>query len=203
MTGTSHRGRRPGDPAVTRRAILEAARTAFAESGYELATIRVIAAAAGVDPALVHYHFGTKQELFVTAHQFPISPALVQAALNGTEGTLGERLARTYLTAALSGGPFEAFIRAAMSNPAARALLREFVETALLDAFEDRLEGPDARLRIALAGSHLVGIFMMRRIIGIDAIAEADLETIVTMVAPSLDRYLGDPASTSAGPEPG
>ncbi|MBU1226869.1 MAG: TetR family transcriptional regulator [Actinobacteria bacterium] len=196
MTGRPRRGRRPGDPAVTRTGILEAARSVFAESGYERATIRAIAERAGVDSSLVHYHFGTKQDLFVAAHDFPISPATLRAVLEGGEGTLGERMARTYLTAALSGGSLEAFVRAAISNPTARLLLKEFVESAFLDAFEGRIEGPDARLRMALAASHLVGIFMARRIVGIDAIADADLETIVRMVAPSLDRYLGgEPAA--------
>ena len=191
MTPAARRGRRPGDPAVTRQTILEAARTAFAESGYEKVTIRAIAAGAGVDPALVHHHFGSKQELFVAAHDLPVSPALVRAAIDGTGGTLGERLARSYLSATLAdGGPLEALVRSAMSNPTAREMLRDFVEGEILDAFEGEIEGPDARLRVALAGSHLVGLFMMRRILGIDAVSDAALEDLVIAIAPALDRYL-------------
>ena len=67
-------GRRPGNP-DTRQAILAAARTAFAERGFDGASIRHIAAAAGVDPALVHHYFGTKDQLFLAAMQAPIDPA--------------------------------------------------------------------------------------------------------------------------------
>jgi AcrR family transcriptional regulator len=175
---------------VTRRAILDAAREVFAGQGYDGATIRSIAAEAGVDPALVHHHFGTKEDLFVAATEFPFSPALIEAAIRGTDGTIGERLARAYLTAVLDGGAIEALIRSAMTNRRARGLLREFVESAVLDAFEGYVEGPDARLRMALAGSHLVGVVMFRRIIGVGALVETDVEDIVQMVAPALDRYL-------------
>ena len=191
MTSRPARGRRPGDPAVTRRAILAAARSAFARAGYERATIRAIASAAGVDPALVHHYFGTKQELFVAAHELPTSPAAVQAVLEGSEGTLGERVTRLYLSAALTeGGPFESLIRAAMTNPPARAMLRRFIERGMLDTLAPHLGGPDARFRLMLAGSHLMGLFMARRVLGVDALREADLEELVRVVGPTIDHYL-------------
>ena len=67
-------GRRPGNP-DTREAILDAAREAFAEQGYDGASIRGIATSAGVDPALVHHYFGTKDQLFLAAMNSPIDPA--------------------------------------------------------------------------------------------------------------------------------
>lgn len=184
-------GRRPGDPEVTRQAILDAARTEFAEAGYERATIRAIAARAGVDPALVHHHFGSKEDLFVTAHEFPFNPSIIQEALGEGEGTLGERLARSYLTIALQDERIEALIRSAATNDMARDMLRGFVQSALLDAFEEQIEGPDARLRMALAAAQLIGVVMMRRIVGVDAVVDADVETIVERVAPVLDHHLG------------
>ena len=66
-------GRRPG-VSGTREAILDAARRAFAEQGYQRATVRDVARLAGVDPALVHHYFGTKQELFVAAVRLPVNP---------------------------------------------------------------------------------------------------------------------------------
>jgi AcrR family transcriptional regulator len=66
-------GRRPGNP-DTREAVLAAAREAFAERGFDGASIRGIATAAGVDPALVHHYFGTKDQLFLTAVQAPADP---------------------------------------------------------------------------------------------------------------------------------
>ena len=64
-------GRRPGNP-DTREAILGAARTAFADKGYDGASIRTIATGAGVDPALVHHYVGTKDKLFLAAMNMPI-----------------------------------------------------------------------------------------------------------------------------------
>jgi len=197
---TRPRGRRPGDPDVTRRAILEAASATFAEAGYEQATIRAIAARAGVDPSLVHHHFGTKEDLFVAAHEFPISPGQVAAALRdpGSE-PLGERITRLYLRAAFGEG-LESLIRSAMTNPTARTMLREFVERGILDTLEGELEGDHARLRIGLAASHLIGLFIMRRVVGIDVIRDADEDTLVAIVGPTVGRYLsGDLGGMPAG----
>lgn len=190
---------------MTRQAILAAARAAFAADGYERATIRAIAARAGVDPALVHHHFGTKEELFVAAHDFPISPAGLVAALSGNEGTLGERVARLYLTAAFTeGSPFQSLIGGALTNTTARDLFRQFIERGILDTIVPRLPAPDARIRVLLAGSHLVGLFLMRRVLGVEPLKDADLDYLVAVVGPTIDRYLtGDlgslPGSALAG----
>ena len=184
------RGRRPGDPALTRRSILDAARATFAEHGYEKATIRAIAEAAAVDPALVHHHFGCKQDLFVAAHELPVSPARLRELLRSDVGTVGERFARVYLGALSESEAYEALVRAAVSNDGARRMLREFVEGEILDVLAAEMDEPDARLRAALAASHLVGLYMMRRIFGISAVAEPDLDDLVAAVAPALDQYL-------------
>ena len=63
-------GRRPGNQ-DTRSAILESARNAFAEKGFDQSSIRAIAAAAGVDAALVHHYFGTKEKLFLAVLNAP------------------------------------------------------------------------------------------------------------------------------------
>src|SRR5699024_7200429 len=48
----------------SKEAIVSAARAEFASSGYERATIRTIAARAGIDPAMVIRYFGSKRALF-------------------------------------------------------------------------------------------------------------------------------------------
>jgi len=185
------RGRRPGDPEVTKGAILDAARAAFAETGYDGATIRAIAAQAGVDPALIHHHFGTKEELFVAAHELPISPAGMIAAIEHGEGGLGKRVARMFLTATFTpGGPYEAMVRSAMTHETARRMMRDFIERGVLDALAPRLGVPDARLRIMLVGSHLMGLFMLRRVFEVETLQDVDLEDLVQIVAPTVERYL-------------
>ena len=90
-------GRRPGNQ-DTRDAILNAAREAFADRGFDGASIRSIATAAGVDPALVHHYFGTKDQLFLDTVQAPIDPAeLIGGVLGEGLGNAGERLVRTML----------------------------------------------------------------------------------------------------------
>src|SRR5256885_14286274 len=91
-------GRRPGNQ-DTREAIVEAARKAFAERGYDRASIRAIATSAGVDPALVHHYFGTKDELFLATVNAPIDPAtILPAVLAGDRDELPERLVRTFVS---------------------------------------------------------------------------------------------------------
>src|SRR5207248_8860941 len=78
--GVARTGRRPGTSG-TREKILAAARRQFARSGYDRASIRMIAASARVDPKLVHHFYGSKHDLFVAAMGLPIDPAKVIPAL--------------------------------------------------------------------------------------------------------------------------
>src|SRR4051812_39471436 len=101
MSSTSRaprRGRRPGAP-DTRATILDAARSAFAESGFAGTTVRGVAAAAGVDAALVHHYFGTKDDLFLAAMELPVDPrgVIAPAVAGGIDGA-GERLLRAFLS---------------------------------------------------------------------------------------------------------
>src|SRR5437879_10764639 len=95
---TTDAGQRRGRPAGSppnREAILAAAREQFTERGYDGATIRGIAAAAGVDPALVHHYFGPKEDLFAAALRLPVSPRdILQDVVAGGVDGLGERLVR-------------------------------------------------------------------------------------------------------------
>ena len=90
-------GRRSGTT-QTREQIAIAARTLFAELGYERATFRAIAAAAGVDPALVVHFYGSKDELFREVMQLPpaFADALVRVA-EGPRSQMGRRLAALVL----------------------------------------------------------------------------------------------------------
>ena len=54
--------------------ILDEARELFARNGIGNTSIRAVAAAAGVDSALVHHYFGTKEKLFAAAVHIPIDP---------------------------------------------------------------------------------------------------------------------------------
>lgn len=54
----------PENEAETAGAILDAAETLFAVQGFAATTIKQIGAEAGVNPALIYYYFGSKDELY-------------------------------------------------------------------------------------------------------------------------------------------
>src|SRR6266545_3836915 len=109
-------GRRPGNQ-DTREAILAAARATFADRGYDRASIRAIATSAGVDPALVHHYFGTKEELFLATVNAPIDPReVIPEILAGSRDEIGERLVRMFVRVwdSPTGTAAAALLRSAM-----------------------------------------------------------------------------------------
>src|ERR1700739_4233560 len=88
-------GRRPGN-ADTRQEIVEAAARVFAEKGYDGTSLRAVARAAGVDPALVHHYFDGKADLFVTAMALPFDPREVKRA-NVDSGAAGSAVVESFV----------------------------------------------------------------------------------------------------------
>ena len=196
MTVKRKAGRRPGNPDVTKRAILEAARAVFGESGFERATIRSIAARAGVDPALVHHHFGAKQDLFVAAHELQVDPAsMIVSLAEVPRAEIAQQIVRLYLT--VFGGkesPALSLLRAAATNENAARMLREYLEHVLLSNASALTDKPDARLRVALIGSHMMGVIFAREVVGVPEISDPQVEDLVRVLSPMVDRYLNAPA---------
>ena len=126
-------GRRAGESG-TREAVLEAARERFADLGYDGATIRAIAADAGVDSALVHHFYGTKEQLFAEAVGFPAVPSEVLAkVMEGGLTKLGDSVIRSILTLWETDDGAEriaALLRSAVANESAMRMLREFLTSA-------------------------------------------------------------------------
>jgi AcrR family transcriptional regulator len=186
-------GRRPG-VSGTREAILDAARREFAEQGYQRATIRDVARLAGVDPALVHHYFGTKQELFVAAVRLPVNPVeQLTAVLAAEPDKVGPRIVETFLSIwdhAAGQSPLLALIRSAVTDEQAAALLREFITEEVLGPIAGRLGSPDARLRATLVGSQLIGLAVARYIIRVEPLASAPSAQVAAIVGPTVQRYL-------------
>jgi AcrR family transcriptional regulator len=188
-------GRRPGG-GDTRGEILAAARQQFATLGYDGATIRGIARAAGVDPALVHHYFGGKEQVFVAALELPFDPTVVLPRLvSGDPAALGERFTRFFLSIWSNPGtraPFLALLRSATTSEAAAAMLRSFVARVLLARIAAGLDDvPDRELRITLSASHLLGVALLRYVIKVEPLASATDDEVVAIVAPTIQRYLG------------
>jgi AcrR family transcriptional regulator len=193
-TGSPSRpvGRRPGDPERTRSEILAAARRRFGAVGFDRATIRAIAADAGVDPALVIHHFATKQRLFAAAHELPFDPGeLLESVAAVPLEERGEIVARIYLaTVGGPGSPALSLMRTAATNEDAARMMREFVASSVIAHASWLAPGPDAELRVALLASHLVGIIVARSIVGVEPVHSIDLERLIQVVAPTIQRYL-------------
>ena len=189
-------GRRPGDASVTRTEILDAARATFAESGYESATMRRIAATAGVDVALISHHFGNKEQLFVAVHDLPINPSEIAGVFGGaSQGDVGERIARFTLTMlATDDSSAISLMRAASTNANAALMLRGFIDRTLIDPIAEMIDAQDARERVALVASHLLGVLFARHIVAVPELVEASIDELVEAIGPVLQRYITEPA---------
>ena len=190
---TRRTGRRPGDSG-TREAILDAARHSFGTAGFAGTTIRGVARAAAVDPALVHHFFGTKDELFAAALELPIDPAVLVPQLieQGVDG-LGERVVRTFLgvwDATPGQGPMLALLRSAVGDERAAASLRDFLTRVVLTPLAAASGAPDAPLRAGLAASQMVGLAVARYVLRLEPVASATAEELGPAIGPTLQRYL-------------
>lgn len=192
-------GRRRGQ-SETRAQILAAARAAFGNESYEGATIRSIAAAAAVDPALVIHFFKTKAGLFSAAMELPYVPAEVFASLiRGESAELGARFARFFVELSQSEparGRFLGLIRSAVSDEAAATMLRDYIQAEVFGPLTSLLRLPSPELRAALVASQFVGLIFERDILGIDALAVADHEALVALLAPAFQGYLSQTPAT-------
>ena len=189
------RGRRPG-ATNTREAILDAARTQFAKNGYTGTTIRKIAEDAGVDASLVMQFFGNKEDLFGAA--MSLSPGALSRFAEAFEGPpefLGERIARAFFGVwegePQDSEPMLAMLRSAVTNEQATIQLRGFLQARLTSAL-----GAENALRVGVASSMLVGLVVGRDIVQVPALVEAETESLVALIAPSLQVILtGNPHS--------
>ena len=195
--GNLRRGRRPAGE-DTRAEILDAARAEFSAKGYDASSLRAIARLAEVDPALVHHYFDGKAALFVEAMSIPVNPLfLIDALLAGPREHVGARLAATFFDIWDSPEGRErlvALIRSAVSHEDAARMLREFLAREVFAKVALSMDVPQPHLRAGMAAAQMIGLAMMRYVIGFEPIVRASTEEIVALVAPTLQRYLADPA---------
>lgn len=186
-------GRRRGAP-DTRAEILDAARLVFAQSGYDRATVRAIAAEAGVDPAMIHHYFGSKDQLFAASIDIPTSATAQVLGLGAVDtNQIGRHLAETFFDVWEKEGPRTALLgilRSAMGGEdQAVEAFRQFLTSVMVAQLAPKIGGDDARLRALLMASHLVGIAMTRYVMRLEPIAGAPIDSVIDMVAPRLQSY--------------
>lgn len=206
MSTRASRGRRPGAP-DTRTQVLDAARTSFAEKGFRATTIRAVAASAGVDPALVHHYFGTKDNLFLAALEMPVDPRelLAPVVQLGPDGA-GERLLRTFLS--VWDDPeiqvrLLAVVRSVLDEDGGQLLKEGFIPVVVGPVLS-RLVVDRPDVRIPLVVSQVVGLIVTRYVLALPAMAQVPAEDLVARMGPVIQHYLtGDLAHALAGGVPG
>ncbi len=190
--GAARRGRRPGTP-DTRRAILAAARQRFAEVGYAGASVRAIAASAGVDAALVHHYFGTKDDLFVASLALPVDPrALLESVAEGDLATAGERLVRAFVAVwedPTVRSPLLVLLRGAFDGPE-RRLLGEGVVPRVILPLGVALGLDEPERRMSLVASQVLGLVVTRYVLELPHVVAMDADELVATYAPTVQRYL-------------
>ncbi|WNV86300.1 TetR/AcrR family transcriptional regulator [Umezawaea sp. Da 62-37] len=177
-TPTAPTAPRRRDAAATRAALLAAARELMAKHGVEGTSTRDVAAAAGVNQALVYRYFGSKEKLFAE---------VVKGGAEGSESEIATTplpdLPHVLLTRALEHvaapgtGSLSALVTAA-NDDTVRAHIRERIENSFGAKLAPRLEGQDVELRAELLAALITGIGFLRGKIGTPAISAADQELL-------------------------
>ena len=192
-------GRRPGT-STTRQDLIDAGRVVFAERGIAGATTRLIAAEAGVDPAMIQHHFGSKDRLFQVVVAFPVDPAKVLAPMFTAPP---EEAGRTLLGLMLAtwdseaGAGLLALMRSATQDPVFAEQAREYLLHRAILPIVARI-APDPRPdlvaeRASLVASQVAGLMLARYVLRLEPLASADHDWILERIAPTVQRYLTGP----------
>ncbi len=190
------RGRPRKGESDARDRILAAATDEFGEHGYDASTTRAIAGRAGVDPALLHHHFGTKADLFAASIGAPLRPDLaVPEILTGPREQTGERLVAYVLAmwdSATVGPRALVMLRTSLASKRATPLLAGFLRRELLDKVAAGLDAPDAGLRADLAASQIAGLIIARYVLRLPDLVAAPTEVLVARVGATVQGHLVD-----------
>jgi AcrR family transcriptional regulator len=187
-------GRRPTGGPDTRETILDAARDLFADQGFDRTTMRAVAARAGVDPALIHHYFGTKDQLLAAAIALPVDPVQMLDGIGDDPEHAGEELVRRVLgvweSDPVTRKRLVGMLRTGISHDHAAELLRDLLSRSILVVVQRFAATDQPALRAALVGTQMAGLLIGRYLVQIPAIAEASVEQLVAAVGPGVQRYL-------------
>lgn len=183
---------RAGSPTDTKDRIVAAARKRFATDGFDGAGLRAIAADAGVDASLIRHYFGDKSGLLIATMQLPVNPVelLTPLLAAGPDG-LAERILSTFLSAwDPHRDVFSGLIRTTVGSADRSAPMMQILRGFILTSLRDVLTGPDRELRATLFASQLLGMAVLRYVLELDPLADAPVEQVVSLYAPSLQLLL-------------
>jgi AcrR family transcriptional regulator len=174
--------------AQTRTAILAAAQRRFASDGYERATIRAIAADAGIDASMVIRYFGSKADLYEAATVIDLAvPDL------GPGAHVGAAYARSTLDRWEAGenGAEAVLLRTAPTHPDAAARVQEIFDQQIVPALRSAFPGdPDIEQRAALVLSQTLGVVYCRYLLRLQPLASMPADALTEALADAIQAHL-------------
>jgi AcrR family transcriptional regulator len=179
---------RPRDANATRTNILDAARTLFAQAGYDGTNLRQVAELAECNVALVSRYFGSKDELFKEA---VLEGFTLEAIVIADRNKFGEHLARYILSKRERGAlePLLALLRSS-GNPNATAIMQDLLEMQFVQPLAAWMGGSRAELRAAMIASIVIGLATTRDILESPTFARHSLQAIVRTIGPVLQSLI-------------
>ncbi len=174
----------------TKAAILAAARERFGTAGFQGATIRAIAADAGVDPAMVMRYYGSKDKLFAAAAEFDLRfPDLT--AIDRTQ--VGRSLVRHFLERWEGDEPLVVLLRSSATNIDAAQRMHEIFGSQLEPLVASLAPADEAATRAGLIATQILGMAWCRFVLRLKPVADMTRDEIVEWLGPTIQRYLGLP----------
>ena len=177
----------------TKLRIQQAAARLFASRSFETVSTRAIAKEAGVDAALIHHYFGSKEGLFQAVLNAAIRPAQLEAlVVSESSEDWGRQLVRAAdkVWTSPAAPALKAVVRRVLVGH--EGMLREFVTRSLLNRFLSHIKGPETerRLRASLIGSQMSGLVIARHIVGIEPLASLSTDEVADLIGPVLQHYI-------------
>ena len=177
----------------TKLRIQQAAARLFASRSFETVSTRAIAKEAGVDAALIHHYFGSKEGLFQAVLNAAIRPEQLEAlVVSESSEDWGRQLVRAAdkVWTSPAAPALKAVVRRVLVGH--EGMLREFVTRSLLNRFLSHIKGPETerRLRASLIGSQMSGLVIARHIVGIEPLASLSTDEVADLIGPVLQHYI-------------
>jgi AcrR family transcriptional regulator len=170
----------------TKAVILAAARQRFAESGFERATIRAIAADANIDPSMVMRYFGNKDQLFAAAADFDLQ---IPDLSDVDRKKLGSRLVAHFLDRWERDEALVVLLRSSTTNDEAAQRMRKIFSSQLRPVIA-KLGGADAARRAGLIATQVLGLALCRYVLRLPPVVAMSHDEVIAWLGPTVQRYL-------------
>lgn len=172
--------------AETKAVILAAARERFAQSGFERATIRAIAADANIDPSMVMRYFGNKDQLFAAAADFDLDfPDMEGVAAD----EMGARMVAHFMNRWERDEALIVLLRSSTTNADAAARMQAIFAAQLLPAIA-KVNAVDPARSAGLIASQMLGLALCRYVLRLPPVVAMPRDEVVAWLGPTVQRYL-------------